>query len=42
MSDDDDVANFLYDVTPPEFIAGVATEIGILPCISVPIIVRKM
>lgn len=32
--------NLMYDVTPPKYVTGVATELGILPCTSVPVILR--
>lgn len=32
--------NLKYDVTPPELVTAVVTEIGILPCTSVPVILR--
>ncbi|XP_063979016.1 translation initiation factor eIF2B subunit delta [Diachasmimorpha longicaudata] len=32
--------NLTYDVTPPELITAVVTELGILPCTSVPVILR--
>lgn len=32
--------NLYYDVTPPELVTAVVTEIAILPCTSVPVILR--
>lgn len=32
--------NLCYDVTPPELVTAVVTEIAILPCTSVPVILR--
>lgn len=32
--------NLKYDVTPPELVTAVVTEIGILPCSSAPVILR--
>ncbi|XP_038051378.1 translation initiation factor eIF-2B subunit delta-like [Patiria miniata] len=32
--------NLVYDVTPPDFISMVITEIGMLPCTSVPVVLR--
>jgi translation initiation factor eIF-2B subunit delta len=32
--------NIRYDITPPEFVTAVITEIAILPCTSVPVILR--
>ena len=32
--------NLHYDVTPPELVTAVVTEVGILPCTSVPVILR--
>ncbi|XP_037035828.1 translation initiation factor eIF-2B subunit delta isoform X2 [Bradysia coprophila] len=32
--------NLRYDVTPPELVAAVVTELAILPCTSVPVILR--
>lgn len=29
-----------YDVTPPNFISAVITELGILPCTSVAVVIR--
>ncbi|CAF0827345.1 unnamed protein product [Didymodactylos carnosus] len=34
------VLNMTYDVTPPTFISAVITELGILPCTSVAVIIR--
>lgn len=32
--------NLRYDVTPPELVTAVVTELAILPCTSVPVILR--
>ncbi len=32
--------NLMYDVTPPELISLVITEIGMVPCTSVPVVLR--
>ncbi|XP_037945578.1 translation initiation factor eIF-2B subunit delta-like isoform X3 [Teleopsis dalmanni] len=32
--------NLIYDITPPELVTAVATEVSILPCTSVPVILR--
>ncbi|CAH1159633.1 unnamed protein product [Phaedon cochleariae] len=32
--------NLLYDVTPPDLVTAVVTEIAILPCTSVPVVLR--
>lgn len=32
--------NLVYDVTPPEFVSVVITEIGALPCTSAPAVLR--
>lgn len=32
--------NLRYDITPPELVAAVVTELAILPCTSVPVILR--
>lgn len=32
--------NITYDVTPADFVTGVVTELAILPCTSVPVILR--
>uniref|UniRef100_A0AAG5DGG2 Translation initiation factor eIF2B subunit delta n=1 Tax=Anopheles atroparvus TaxID=41427 RepID=A0AAG5DGG2_ANOAO len=34
------ILNLHYDVTPPELVTAVVTEIAILPCTSVPVILR--
>uniref|UniRef100_A0A182WKR4 Translation initiation factor eIF2B subunit delta n=1 Tax=Anopheles minimus TaxID=112268 RepID=A0A182WKR4_9DIPT len=34
------ILNFHYDVTPPELVTAVVTEVAILPCTSVPVILR--
>eukprot|EP01134_Creolimax_fragrantissima_P003808 CFRG3808T1 len=33
--------NIVYDVTPPEFIDMVITEFGMIPCSSIPVILRE-
>ncbi|KAJ8322255.1 hypothetical protein KUTeg_000726 [Tegillarca granosa] len=32
--------NLVYDVTPPEFVSLVITELGLIPCTSVPVVLR--
>lgn len=32
--------NLLYDVTPPDLVSAVVTELAILPCTSVPAVLR--
>lgn len=32
--------NLVYDVTPPDFVSMVITEVGMIPCTSVPVILR--
>ncbi|VDI00761.1 translation initiation factor eIF-2B subunit delta [Mytilus galloprovincialis] len=32
--------NLVYDVTPPEFVSVVITELGLIPCTSVPVVLR--
>lgn len=32
--------NLKYDVTPPDLVSAVVTEIAVLPCTSVPVILR--
>lgn len=32
--------NLTYDVTPPDFVTAVVTELAILPCTSVPVVLR--
>lgn len=32
--------NLTYDVTPPDLVTAVVTELAILPCTSVPVILR--
>jgi len=32
--------NLVYDVTPPELISMVITELGMIPCTSVPVVLR--
>jgi hypothetical protein len=34
------ILNMTYDVTPPAFISAVITELGILPCTSVAVVIR--
>jgi translation initiation factor eIF-2B subunit delta len=34
------VLNLVYDVTPPNFITMVITEVGMIPCTSVPVVLR--
>lgn len=34
------ILNITYDLTPPEFITGVVTELGIVPCTSIPVILK--
>ena len=34
------IFNMTYDVTPPTFISAVITELGILPCTSVAVVIR--
>lgn len=34
--------NLLYDVTPPEFVSGIVTEVGIIPPTSVAVLLREM
>jgi len=34
------ILNLLYDVTPPDLITAVVTELAILPCTSVPVVLR--
>ncbi len=33
--------NLLYDVTPPAFVDMVITEVGMIPCTSVPVVLRE-
>ncbi|KAI8871450.1 IF-2B-domain-containing protein [Ramicandelaber brevisporus] len=33
--------NLRYDITPPEFLSAVVTEVGILPVTSIPVVVRE-
>ena len=33
--------NIMYDFTPPNFIDAVVTEMGIIPCTSVPVVIRE-
>ena len=32
--------NLVYDFTPPEFLTMVITELGMIPCTSVPVVLR--
>ena len=32
--------NLMYDVTPPDLVTSVVTELGFLPCTSVPVVLR--
>ncbi|XP_032815104.1 translation initiation factor eIF2B subunit delta isoform X2 [Petromyzon marinus] len=32
--------NLVYDVTPPDFVAMVITDVGMIPCTSVPVVLR--
>ncbi len=32
--------NLIYDVTPSDFVSMVITEIGMIPCTSVPVVLR--
>lgn len=32
--------NLVYDVTPPHFVSMVITEVGMIPCTSVPVVLR--
>lgn len=32
--------NLTYDVTPPDLVTAVVTELAILPCTSIPVVVR--
>eukprot|EP00934_Nitzschia_sp_Nitz4_P001827 Nitzschia sp. Nitz4//scaffold24_size164493//66779//68301//NITZ4_002324-RA/size164493-snap-gene-0.5-mRNA-1//1//CDS//3329544102//1827//frame0 len=34
--------NPLYDVTPPEFVSGIVTEVGMIPSTSVAVLLREM
>jgi len=34
------ILNLVFDVTPPEFIDMVVTDIGMIPCTSVPVVLR--
>ena len=34
------ILNLVYDVTPPDLISCVVTDIGMLPCTSVPVVLR--
>lgn len=33
--------NLLYDLTPAEYITVVVTEVGLIPCTSVPVVLRE-
>ncbi|XP_025088992.1 translation initiation factor eIF-2B subunit delta-like isoform X3 [Pomacea canaliculata] len=35
------LVNLAYDVTPPELVSVVITELGMIPCTSVPVVLRK-
>ena len=32
--------NLVYDVTSPDLVAMVITEVGVIPCTSVPVVLR--
>lgn len=32
--------NLMYDVAPPDLVTAVVTELGFLPCTSVPVVLR--
>jgi translation initiation factor eIF-2B subunit delta len=32
--------NLVFDFTPPEFVSMVITELGMIPCTSVPVVLR--
>uniref|UniRef100_UPI00358E0416 translation initiation factor eIF2B subunit delta n=1 Tax=Myxine glutinosa TaxID=7769 RepID=UPI00358E0416 len=32
--------NLVYDITPPDFVAVVITDVGMIPCTSVPVVLR--
>lgn len=32
--------NLVYDVTPPDFVDLVITDLGMIPCTSVPVVLR--
>lgn len=34
------ILNLLYDVTPPDYVTMVITEVGMVPCTSVPVLLR--
>ncbi|XP_066252590.1 translation initiation factor eIF2B subunit delta [Euwallacea similis] len=34
------ILNLLYDVTPPDLVTAVVTELAVLPCTSVPVVLR--
>ena len=34
--------NLMYDVTPPDFVSGIVTEVGIIPPTSVAVLLREM
>ena len=33
--------NLVYDVTPPEYVTMIVTEVGLLPPTSVPVVLRE-
>jgi translation initiation factor eIF-2B subunit delta len=35
------VLNLMYDVTPSEFVTMVITEVGLIPCSSIPVVLRE-
>ncbi len=35
------VLNIMYDVTPSEFVTVVITEVGMIPCTSIPVVLRE-
>ena len=34
------VLNLCYDVTPPDYVTGLITESGVIPCTSAPVVIR--
>lgn len=34
------ILNLVYDVFPPELVSMVVTELGMIPCTSVPVVLR--
>lgn len=34
--------NLMYDVTPPDFVSGIITEVGIIPSTSIAVLLREM